>query len=1228
MSSQNPTALAALIAAISQLPPEWALTPCVGKKNQWTGWNKERLDRETLIAAIRSHTNNEGKYTPWTGVSLVTGPMSSGIMAIDFDGETALGKYEQLSGGAPLPMTRSWTSGKPGHFQILLRVPPAQWSDLKPLKFHIFNSKLRENLGLSQQELAELVSEVGEEVRPKQIADWESGSLQPIPAAIGKKIAEIFGMTGSDPTEKLEFRWNQCSTLPPSIHPDTKAPYYWENWDENYDWENWEEFVPIAPDWVLDLMNDSQQSEPTADTRRLSEILLDDILPKLDAESFYGEHVKLKKSGKNLVGLCPFHTEKTPSFTVDQTEKFFKCFGCDAKGGPVQFLHQIGGGSGSPSGKDFVEVVRQLAARVGVRILDRVNDRTELPKHQKQPINNSKVPLQSEPVNLRAEVQKIYDSNLTGSRLSEAILSLSKNGSSKEIWKLYYEIAEEIETEETRVERSGEVLSLLSIGERRFALGNCLHPSLAEPINKVASWMGVDPEAVLTHLLPITAGLIDPHSRIVAKECINFAEPFLLYTGVSALSGSRKTPLLNLVKNPLVSLQASEDLRYSEALKQYQEELQESKKSKNNDNPPPEPPKPPREFYVDNITTESIDKIKGQQPDCGLSLIKDELSALFASHGAYKGGKGSDKESFLSGWNGGGIKKNRCSDDSRVSLSHDSLSVTGGIQPDKIRSLLGDFTDAQGEWARFLWYHQPMRPYKIPRNNSRYDLGELLESIYRKILDLPVLKLRFDKQGQTYFDDWHDEKDEQKRAETKPGLQAAIAKMPGQAVRLIGLLHVLWEIAEGKNEVSAIVPLEIVKSGCDLAEFYLGQVTKLQSDGEVPEPTPIFTALLEKANEIGSLTASQAKKAIWCLRKATPAKIRQAFSELAAMGLAYVQGTGSKLVLISKELMSNKNHQQQSNPSSARIPDFDTPKELRIVDEVLMNHQQSESFIQQGIQDIKHQTVDGVNGVDKFSLAETNIQSLKVELDNGAIYEPIEKSTTIINTSTTSTVCPQTHIPQESQTVEEFSVPASTVEESSIVAVDPQTATFPIDGQVIRLGQWVDARAIGWNDEGTQLVVEYLRPSGDIGEILAFPERFAPIEPITLPALEAAPAPETTAEPELETEPIALPATLAQPTDTSSEAQPELADPDAEAIAPEDAAKMREIALVWWPELYHPETLQSLVTQMFGWNAPADKYSAVQIAQWLQGEDELVKYRIGEIMAIGLADNCEADAKE
>jgi hypothetical protein len=50
-----------LIAAINQFPQEWALTPCVGKRNLWSEWQKTKLDRTQLIEAIRSQTNHQGK---------------------------------------------------------------------------------------------------------------------------------------------------------------------------------------------------------------------------------------------------------------------------------------------------------------------------------------------------------------------------------------------------------------------------------------------------------------------------------------------------------------------------------------------------------------------------------------------------------------------------------------------------------------------------------------------------------------------------------------------------------------------------------------------------------------------------------------------------------------------------------------------------------------------------------------------------------------------------------------------------------------------------------------------------------------------------------------------------------------------------------------------------------------------------------------------------------------
>lgn len=650
-------------------------------------------------------------------------------------------------------------------------------------------------------------------------------------------------------------------------------------------------------------------------------------------------------------------------------------------------------------------------------------------------------------VDLRQEVTVLVNAGTTGSELTAALVELARvsNSNVQQVERIYKEIQEEVDRDEQRLDRKSDLEELLKISSRRLTLEKYLHPNLAEPIKKVSAWMGVDAEAVLTHLLPISAGLINPNTRIVVKKCTNFVEPCLLYSAVVADTGSRKTPLLNIPKVPLVKLQAEEDARYKAGLDAYKQEIEayNHRLKENKDDAPPVPPHPPREFYVDNVTVESLDEIKGWQPDKAFTMIKDELSGLFASHGAYKGGKGSDKESFLSGWGGGGVKKNRRSKDSRVSLARDSLSITGGIQPDKLRALFGDFTDAQGEWARFLWYQMPMRPYKIPRYDETYSLGDLLESIYRKLDSLPELEFYFSKEGQNFYDDWYDKRYEQTRNETKPGLKAAMAKMPGQAARLIGVLHVLNGVSSQPAEVQEEISLTTVRAGCDLAQFYLGQVIMLQGDGDAlhGELTPVLKSLLEKVNELGSLTARQAQSAVWGLRFSTSDKIRQFFKELAVMDLADVQGAGSRLTLISKVprtadevLMKPQQHQQNQNPDNTRVLQKSNSKVLRTADEVLMNPKQAETSIYKEVQEINQPTADVVDAVQIF---DTDTQPLNLELDTDAVEVSVEESKISEKTSAPSALAksePETLIHQEKIGAEELSALSSAVEDSSTLS--------------------------------------------------------------------------------------------------------------------------------------------------------------------------------------------------
>jgi len=668
-------------------------------------------------------------------------------------------------------------------------------------------------------------------------------------------------------------------------------------------------------------------------------------------------------------------------------------------------------------------------------------------------------------VDLRQEITALVNAGTTGSELTAVLFELSRGSNAQQVERIYKEILEEADREEQRLDRKADLEKLVEISNRRLTLEKYLHSNLAEPIKKVAAWMGVDSEAVFTHLLPIAAGLINPNSRIVVKKCTNFVEPCLLYSAVIAETGSRKTPLLNIPKAPLVKLQAEEDARYKAELDAYQQEIEayNHRPKENKDDVPPVPPHPPREFYVDNITVESLDEIKGFQPNKAFTMIKDELSGLFASHGAYKGGRGSDKESFLSGWGGGGVKKNRRSKDSRVSLARDSLSITGGIQPDKLRALFGDFTDAQGEWARFLWYQMPMRPYKIPRHDAAYSLGDLLESIYRKLDSLPELEFYFSKDGQKFYDDWYDKRYEQTRNETKPGLKAAMAKMPGQAARLIGVLHVLNGVSSQTPEVQEEISLTTVRAGCHLAQFYLGQVTMLQGDGDAlhGELTPVLKSLLEKVNELGSLTARQAQSAVWGLRSSTSDKIRQLFKELAAMDLADVQGAGSRLTLTSKVLrtgdevlMKPQKHQENPNLDNAGVPQKSNSKVLRTADEVLMNPKQAETSIYQEVQEINQSTADVFDAVQIF---DTNTQPLNLEPDTDAVEVSVEESEISEKTSAPSALAksePETLTQQEKKGAEESSALSSAVEESSALSSAKTNAgkkhrTFEVGDRVV-----------------------------------------------------------------------------------------------------------------------------------------------------------------------------------
>ena len=94
---------------------------------------------------------------------------------------------------------------------------------------------------------------------------------------------------------------------------------------------------------------------------RIPEGTIQDIRSRVDIVGLVGRYVELKRAGRNFKGLCPFHSEKTPSFNVSPDRQIFHCFGCNEGGDVIGFLCKH-------DGLSFPEAVRTLAAECGVEI--------------------------------------------------------------------------------------------------------------------------------------------------------------------------------------------------------------------------------------------------------------------------------------------------------------------------------------------------------------------------------------------------------------------------------------------------------------------------------------------------------------------------------------------------------------------------------------------------------------------------------------------------------------------------------------------------------------------------------------------------------------------------------------------------------------------------------------------------------------------------------------------
>ncbi len=136
---------------------------------------------------------------------------------------------------------------------------------------------------------------------------------------------------------------------------------------------------------------------------------IEDLIDNADIVDVIGRRVQLKKKGSNYMACCPFHDEKTPSFSVSASKQLFKCFGCGVAGGALKFIEKY-------DHLDFIQSIEQLAKELGLSVI--------YDKQNKDAIQKQQISQQYK--ELMADVNKHYSSQLRTNSVKNKVIDYLK----------------------------------------------------------------------------------------------------------------------------------------------------------------------------------------------------------------------------------------------------------------------------------------------------------------------------------------------------------------------------------------------------------------------------------------------------------------------------------------------------------------------------------------------------------------------------------------------------------------------------------------------------------------------------------------------------------------------------------------------------------------------------------------------------------------------------------
>jgi len=365
-------------------------------------------------------------------------------------------------------------------------------------------------------------------------------------------------------------------------------------------------------------------------------------------------------------------------------------------------------------------------------------------------------------------------------------------------------------------------------------------------------------EAAFTLFLSILASLAGTKFTISHRR---HKEHAFFWSIIGLPVGSGKTPILNNLMKPLTILQYEALETYKQELKEYQAKKKQ-KKDPSLDEFLEELPEPKRKrFYLADSTMETTLKAHSDNPN-GLLWVKDEIKGLFNSLGAYKGGRGEDKETLLSLGAGTFISVARKETD--IELMKSAISLSGGIQPKVLKDLYSKDQDKDnGLWQRFAYViYDSVSREKNPDDVVLSD--SILTKLYSHVISSKGADLTFaDYDYIEWVSDYFNE--EIDKAAT-PAMQAYYTKCFGFFLRLCLLLHILDSHFDNQP-YDRPVSLTTSENAFSLIVAYISHAEKLLCTKTIKnKDQELINKILEKSlnkrtiNEIAKTTTQQLNK--------------------------------------------------------------------------------------------------------------------------------------------------------------------------------------------------------------------------------------------------------------------------------------------------------------------------------------------------------------------------------